>query len=78
MEWQVRSSTKSMLTVFLFSTWRGSFTVNLFLLTLWSTLTFTLTFWDAWQRICDVKGRKFGAATTGSITTLPPTRPWKL
>jgi hypothetical protein len=39
---QVRSSTKSMLIVF--STRRGFFTMNLFLLTLQSTLIFTVTF----------------------------------
>jgi hypothetical protein len=39
-----------MLTGF-FSTWRGLFTVNLFLLTLSSTLTFTVAFWDAWEKM---------------------------
>jgi hypothetical protein len=29
------------------------FTVNLFLLTLLSTLAFTATFWDAWEKMCD-------------------------
>jgi hypothetical protein len=58
-----------------FSTWRGLFTVSLFLL----TLRWTLMFWDAWEKMCDVKDRKFGATTTGSfiMTMCPPTRPWK-
>jgi hypothetical protein len=38
-----------------FSTWRGLFTVNLFLLTLRSTLIFTVTFWDAWEKLSDEK-----------------------
>jgi hypothetical protein len=46
--WQVQSSTKSMLIIVL--TWRGLFTMNLFLLTLRSTLTFNVTFWDAWRK----------------------------
>jgi hypothetical protein len=74
---QVRSSTKSMLIAF-FLTWRGLFTMNLFLLTLQSTLTFTVMFWYAWGKMCDKRGRNFGASTTGSfIMTCPPTRPWK-
>jgi hypothetical protein len=55
---QVRSSTKSMFIVF-FLTWRGLFTMNLFLLTLRSTLTFTVTFWDAWEKMCDEKDWNF-------------------
>jgi hypothetical protein len=55
--------------------------VNLFLLTLRSTLTFTrtVTFWGAWQKMCDEKDRNFGATTSGSfiMTTRPPTCPWK-
>jgi hypothetical protein len=35
------------------SMWRGLFTVNLFLLTLRSILTFTVRFWDAWEKICE-------------------------
>jgi hypothetical protein len=51
--------------------------MNLFLLTLWSTLTFTVMFWDAWEKMCDEKGWKFGVTTTGSITkTCPPKCPW--
>jgi hypothetical protein len=71
---QVLSSTKSTLIVFL--TWRGLFTVNLFLLTLWSTLTFTVMFWE---KMCEEKDGNFGASTTGSFitTTHPPTHPWK-
>jgi hypothetical protein len=74
---QVWSSTKSMLIVF--STGRGPFTVNLFLLTLRSTLPFTVMFWDAWEKMCDEKDRNFGATTTGYfiMTMHPPTRPWK-
>jgi hypothetical protein len=64
-----------------FSTWRGFFTFNLFLLTLRSTLTFThiVMFWDAWEKMCDEKHRNFGATTTGSfiITIRPPRHPWK-
>jgi hypothetical protein len=41
--------------------------VNLFLLTLWSTLTFTVTFLDAWEKICNEKDQNFGATTTGSF-----------
>jgi hypothetical protein len=60
----------------IFLMWRGLFIVNLFLLILWSTLTFTVTFWDAWEKMCEEKGRNFGATTTGSITTRrPPTYP---
>jgi hypothetical protein len=33
-----------------FLTWRGLFTINLFL-TLWSNLTLTVTFWDAWEKV---------------------------
>jgi hypothetical protein len=51
--WQVQSSTKSMFVVS--STRRRLFTVNLILLTMQSTLTFTVTFWDAWEKICDKK-----------------------
>jgi hypothetical protein len=40
---------------FFFSMWRGLFTMNLFLLTLWSTLTSTVMFWDAWEKTCDEK-----------------------
>jgi hypothetical protein len=61
-----------------FSTQMGLYTMTLFLLTLWSTLTFTVTFWDAWEEMYDKNDRKFGATTTGSITTMrPPTHPWK-
>jgi hypothetical protein len=57
---------------------RGLFTMNLFLLPLQSILTFTVTFWDAREKMCDEKDRNFGANTTGSfITTQPPRRPWK-
>jgi hypothetical protein len=71
---QVRSSTKSMLIVF-FSMWRGLFIVNLLLLTLWPTVTF----WDAWGKICNEKYGNFGAITTGSFitTTHPNICPWK-
>jgi hypothetical protein len=53
--------------------------VNLFLLTLRSTLTVTVTFWDAWEKMCDKKNQNFGATTTGSfiMTTRPPTCPLK-
>jgi hypothetical protein len=59
--------------------WRGLFTTNLFLLTLQSTMTFTVTFWDAWETICDEKDRNLGATTTGPYITItcPPTHPWK-
>jgi hypothetical protein len=62
-----------------FSVWRGLFTVNLFLLTLQSTLTFTVTFWDAWEKMCDEKDWNFVATITGSfiMTTYLPTCPWK-
>jgi hypothetical protein len=65
---------------FFFFTRTGLFTVNLFLLTLWSTLTFTATFWGAWEKMCDKKDWNFGATTTGSfiMTMCPPTHPWKL
>jgi hypothetical protein len=37
-----------------------------------------VTFWDAWEKMCNKKDLNFGATTTGSfITTHPPTRPWK-
>jgi hypothetical protein len=38
----------------------------------------TVTFWDAWEKMCDEKDWNFGATTTGSfITTMClPTRPW--
>jgi hypothetical protein len=36
------------------------FNVNLFLLTLRSTVTF----WDAWEEMCDQRNRNFGATTT--------------
>jgi hypothetical protein len=73
---QVQASTKSMLIVF--STWNGLFAVNVFLLNLWLILTFTVTFWDAWEEMYDNKDRNFGATATGSsMTTCPPTRPWK-
>jgi hypothetical protein len=35
--------------------WRGLVTMNFFLLTLRSTLTFTVTFWDTWHKMCDEK-----------------------
>jgi hypothetical protein len=47
---QVQSSTKSML--IFFSMWRELLTMNLFLLTLRSNLTFTVMFWDAWENMC--------------------------
>jgi hypothetical protein len=74
---QVQNSTTSVLIVF--STWRGLFTVNLFLLILWSTLTFTVTFWNTWEKMCDENNRNFGTTTTGSfITTMHlPTSTWK-
>jgi histone-lysine N-methyltransferase SETMAR len=50
--WQVQSLTKSMV---IGSVWTGLITMTLFLLTLWSTLTFTLTFWDTWEKMCDKK-----------------------
>jgi hypothetical protein len=51
---QVQSSSNSKLIVFFFfSNWKGLFTVNSFLLTLWSTLTFTVTFWDTWGKMHD-------------------------
>jgi hypothetical protein len=54
------------------------FTVNLFLLTLWSTLTFTVMFWDTWEKTCDEKDQNFGTTTTGSfIMMCLPTHPWK-
>jgi hypothetical protein len=54
--------------------WRGLFAMNLFLLKLWSTLTFI----DIWEKMCDEKGQNSGATTTGSIMTrCPPIRPWK-
>jgi hypothetical protein len=63
---------------FLFLTWRGSFTMNLFLLTLLSTLTLTVTFWDAWGKMCNERDRNFCATTTGTITTMHlPICPWK-
>jgi hypothetical protein len=69
---QVRRPTKSM---HIFFDVKGIVTVNLFLLTLRSTLTF----WDAWEKMCDKKDQNFGATTTGSfITTMHlPTCPWK-
>jgi hypothetical protein len=44
-----------------FFTWRGLFTMNLCLLTLQSTLTFTHTvmFRDAWEKVCDEKDRTY-------------------
>jgi hypothetical protein len=64
--------------LFFFSTWRTLFTMNLFLLPLQSILTFTVMFWDAWEKMCDKKDRNFGGTTTGSfITTCWPTHPWK-
>jgi hypothetical protein len=52
--------------------------VDLFLLTLWSTLTSTVMFWDTWEKICNEKDRNFGITTTGSITIMRlPTCPWK-
>jgi hypothetical protein len=45
------------------------FTSNLFLLMLLLTLTFTVMFWHAWEKICDEKFRNFGATTTGSFVT---------
>jgi histone-lysine N-methyltransferase SETMAR len=59
--------------VFFFCTWRWLFTVNLFLLTLWSTWTFTVTFRDAWEKMCDKKDRNFGATTTSSFIMMCPT-----
>jgi hypothetical protein len=43
-----------------------------------STQTFTVTFWDAWEKMCQEKDRNFGATTTGSfiMTMCPPTHPW--
>jgi histone-lysine N-methyltransferase SETMAR len=70
---QVWRWTNSMYTVFLFLTWRGLFNVNLFLLTLWSTQTFT-GIWYTWEKMCNKKDRNFGATTTGSfIMMCPPT-----
>jgi hypothetical protein len=54
------------------------FTVNLFLLTLWSTPDFTVTFWDDWEKMCNEKDQNFGATTTGSfIMMCLPTCPSK-
>jgi hypothetical protein len=59
-----------------FPKWRGLFIMNLFLITLWSTLTFTVTFWVTREKTCDEKDWNFGATTAGSfITTRPPTLP---
>jgi hypothetical protein len=67
--------------VLFFSMWRGLFTVNLFLLTCWSTVTITrtVTFWGTWEKMGNAKDQNFGATTTGSfITTMhPPICPWK-
>jgi hypothetical protein len=50
-------------------TWRGLFTVNLFLLTLRSTLTFTVMFWDSWEKMCNEKS---------GILVQPQLAPWSL
>jgi hypothetical protein len=57
----------------------GLFTMNLFLLTLRSTLTSAVMFWDSCEKMCNEKDQNFGATTTGSFftTTRPPTCPWK-
>jgi hypothetical protein len=66
---QVQSSTRSMLIVsfFFFLAVKGIVHREFFLLTLRSTLTFTATFWDAWEKMCNEKDRNFGATTTGSF-----------
>jgi hypothetical protein len=53
--WRGRSGVQQRACSLFFLTWRGLFIVNLFLLTLRSTLTFTMTFWDAWEKMCDEK-----------------------
>jgi hypothetical protein len=58
-----------------FFMWRELFTVNLFLLTLWSTWAFSVTFWGAWEKMCDKKARNFGATTTGSFITINARNP---
>jgi hypothetical protein len=62
-----------------FLTWRVLLTMNLFFLTLQSTLTVTVTFWYTWEEMCDEKDWNFGATTTGFFitTTRLPTCPWK-
>jgi hypothetical protein len=49
--------------------------MNLFFLTLRSTVTF----WVVWEMICDKECWNFGATTIGSfiMTIRPPTHPWK-
>jgi hypothetical protein len=43
-----------------------------------NSITFTATFWDAWEKMCDEWDRNSGTATAGSFitTTRPLTRPW--
>jgi hypothetical protein len=38
-----------------------------------------VTFWEAWEKMCDKKYQNFDATTTGSFikTTRLPTCPWK-
>jgi hypothetical protein len=50
-----RSGVQQRASSLFFSTWRSLFTMNLLLLTLQSTLTFKLTFWDSWEKMCSEK-----------------------
>jgi hypothetical protein len=60
-----------------FSTWRRLFTVNLLLLIMVNS-DFYL-YCDGLRHLREMqwKNRNFGATVTGSITTCPPTHPWK-
>jgi hypothetical protein len=57
---------------FSFLTRRGLFIVNLFLLTLWATLTFTVTFWKS-ERKCVM--RKTGTLAQPQLAPLQRARP---
>jgi hypothetical protein len=71
-----RSGVQQRVCSLFFSTWRELFTMNSFLLTLLSTLTFTVMFQDASEKTCN-EDPNFGATTTNSIITCLPTRTWK-
>jgi hypothetical protein len=63
---------------FLFLSVKGIVHHEFVLLMLLLTLTFTMMFWDTWEKICNENDQNFDATITGSIMTVhPPTRPWK-
>jgi hypothetical protein len=62
-----------------FSAWMWLFTVNLFLLTTWSTLDFYCHIWRHLRENVQRRGLDLGATITASfiMSTCPPTHPWK-